>query len=103
MVAAATGTTLTYKRCSTPFFWNTTFPFTSANKVWSVPVPTLEPARTGVPLLLTTSFNEHEPIVCTPADALRCFTKNHMDVLVLGPFYLEWVKEADERATGAGG
>jgi carbamoyltransferase len=48
-------------------------------------------ARTGVPILLNTSFNEHEPIVCTPADALRCFTKTRMDALALGPFYLEWV------------
>jgi carbamoyltransferase len=43
---------------------------------------------TGVPLVLNTSFNEHEPIVCTPQDALRCFTKTHMDVLVLGPFFI---------------
>ncbi len=45
--------------------------------------------RTGVPMLLNTSFNEHEPIVCTPAEALHCFAKTHMDVLVLGPFYIE--------------
>jgi carbamoyltransferase len=45
--------------------------------------------RTGVPILLNTSFNEHEPIVCTPSDALRCFEKTHMDVLVLGPFFVE--------------
>lgn len=45
--------------------------------------------RTGVPILLNTSFNEHEPIVCTPLDALRCFEKTRMDVLVLGPFYVE--------------
>ncbi|MBL9007690.1 MAG: carbamoyltransferase [Myxococcales bacterium] len=44
---------------------------------------------TGVPLVLNTSFNEHEPIVCTPMDALRCFAKTHMDVLVLGPFFIE--------------
>lgn len=45
--------------------------------------------HTGVPMLLNTSFNEHEPIVCTPADALRCFEKTHMDVLALGPFYIQ--------------
>src|SRR6185312_5877746 len=49
VVAAASGTTLTYIRCSTPFFWNTTLPSTFANSVWSVPVPTFRPARTGVP------------------------------------------------------
>ena len=48
-------------------------------------------ARTGVPILLNTSFNEHEPIVCTPADALRCFLKTRMDGLALGPFFLTWV------------
>ena len=47
-------------------------------------------ARTGVPVLLNTSFNEHEPIVCTPADALRCFLKTRMDALALGPFFLQW-------------
>jgi len=47
-------------------------------------------ARTGVPILLNTSFNEHEPIVCTPADALRCFLKTRMDGLALGPFFLTW-------------
>ncbi len=46
-------------------------------------------ARTGVPMVLNTSFNEHEPIVCTPSDALRCFEKTRMDVLALGPFYLQ--------------
>jgi carbamoyltransferase len=44
---------------------------------------------TGVPMLLNTSFNEHEPIVCTPLDALRCFEKTRMDALVLGPFFVE--------------
>ncbi len=43
---------------------------------------------TGVPIVLNTSFNEHEPIVCTPMDALRCFEKANMDVLVLGPFFI---------------
>ena len=40
--------------------------------------------RTGVPLLINTSFNEDEPIVCTPAEALDTFLRTHMDVLVLG-------------------
>jgi carbamoyltransferase len=41
-------------------------------------------ARTGVPMLLNTSFNENEPIVCTPHQALACFLRTKMDVLVLG-------------------
>ncbi|MEB3255080.1 MAG: carbamoyltransferase C-terminal domain-containing protein [Synechococcaceae cyanobacterium] len=39
--------------------------------------------RTGVPMLLNTSFNENEPIVCSPAQALDCFLRTRMDVLVL--------------------
>jgi carbamoyltransferase len=39
---------------------------------------------TGVPLILNTSFNENEPIVCTPRDAIDCFLKTKMDVLYLG-------------------
>jgi carbamoyltransferase len=39
---------------------------------------------TGVPVVLNTSFNEDEPIVCTPADAINCFRKTRMDVLFLG-------------------
>jgi carbamoyltransferase len=45
--------------------------------------------ETGVPVVLNTSFNEHEPIVCTPNDALQTFLKTKMDVLVLGDHYLE--------------
>ncbi len=40
--------------------------------------------RTGVPVLLNTSFNENEPIVHEPAEALDCFLRTRMDVLVLG-------------------
>jgi carbamoyltransferase len=40
--------------------------------------------RTGVPILLNTSFNENEPIVMTPRDALETFLKTRIDVLVLG-------------------
>src|SRR5262245_6572689 len=42
--------------------------------------------RTGVPIVLNTSFNENEPIVHQPAEALDCFLRTRMDVLVLGPF-----------------
>jgi carbamoyltransferase len=39
---------------------------------------------TGVPIVLNTSFNENEPIVCTPRHAIDCFMKTRMDVLYLG-------------------
>jgi carbamoyltransferase len=39
---------------------------------------------TGVPMVLNTSFNENEPVVCKPAEALDCFLRTQMDVLVLG-------------------
>jgi carbamoyltransferase len=42
--------------------------------------------RTGIPVLLNTSFNENEPIVDTPAQAVDCFMRTRMDVLALGPF-----------------
>lgn len=46
-------------------------------------------ARTGCPVLLNTSFNiRGEPIVCTPAEAIRCFLVTGLDALVLGDFLL---------------
>lgn len=42
----------------------------------------------GVPVLLNTSFNENEPIVNTPAEAIDCFLRTRMDVLAIGPFVL---------------
>jgi carbamoyltransferase len=39
---------------------------------------------TGVPMVLNTSFNENEPVVCRPEEALNCFLRTKMDVLVLG-------------------
>ncbi|HXW57364.1 MAG TPA: carbamoyltransferase C-terminal domain-containing protein [Candidatus Cybelea sp.] len=44
---------------------------------------------TGVPVVLNTSFNDNEPIVCTPEEALDCFKRTQMDVLVLGDLFLE--------------
>ena len=44
---------------------------------------------TGVPVLLNTSFNENEPIVCTPEQALQCFLRTEMDVVALGPYVIE--------------
>jgi carbamoyltransferase len=39
---------------------------------------------TGVPVVLNTSFNDNEPIVCRPEEAIECFLRTKMDVLVLG-------------------
>ena len=39
---------------------------------------------TGVPMVLNTSFNENEPVVCKPDEALDCFLRTKMDLLVLG-------------------
>jgi carbamoyltransferase len=41
---------------------------------------------TGVPLVLNTSFNENEPMVCSPRDAIDCFMKTRIDVLYLGNY-----------------
>lgn len=38
----------------------------------------------GVPMVLNTSLNENEPVVCTPQEALDCFLRTSMDLLVLG-------------------
>lgn len=42
--------------------------------------------QSGTPVVLNTSFNENEPVVDTPAQAIACFQRTDMDVLVLGPF-----------------
>jgi carbamoyltransferase len=44
---------------------------------------------TGVPIVLNTSFNENEPIVCTPGEALDCFLRTKMDVLVMGKYVIQ--------------
>jgi len=61
----------TVSRASNPLYWKLIKAFE---------------ARTGVPVLLNTSFNENEPIVHRPAEALDCFLRTRMDVLVLGPY-----------------
>jgi carbamoyltransferase len=45
--------------------------------------------RTGTPMLLNTSFNENEPIVCCPEEAVACFVRTRMDVLCMGPFVVQ--------------
>jgi carbamoyltransferase len=42
--------------------------------------------RTGIPVILNTSFNENEPIVCKPSEAIDCFKRTRMDVLAIGPY-----------------
>ena len=44
---------------------------------------------TGVPMLLNTSFNENEPVVCTPMEALNCFLRTKMDFLVLEDWIIQ--------------
>ena len=64
-----TGRLQTVFRASAPLYWQLIKEFESL---------------TGVPVLLNTSFNDNEPIVCTPDEALDCFLRTRMDALVLG-------------------
>ncbi|MEJ7849622.1 MAG: carbamoyltransferase C-terminal domain-containing protein [Pyrinomonadaceae bacterium] len=48
--------------------------------------------KTGIPVILNTSFNENEPIVCQPYEAIECFMRTKMDFLVIGSFFCK--KEA---------
>ncbi len=59
----------TVERDTSPLFWRLLTEFE---------------ALTGVPILLNTSFNENEPIVCTPDDAIDCYRRTAMDALVMG-------------------
>ncbi len=43
---------------------------------------------TGVPIMLNTSFNENEPVVCRPEEALDCFMRTKMNVLVMGNHFV---------------
>lgn len=63
-----TGRLQTVFRASAPLYWQLIKEFESL---------------TGVPVLLNTSFNDNEPIVCTPDEALDCFLRTHMDALVM--------------------
>jgi carbamoyltransferase len=42
--------------------------------------------ETGIPVILNTSFNENEPVVCQPAEAIDCFKRTRMDALAIGPY-----------------
>src|SRR5438309_266777 len=55
---------------------------------------------TGCPVVVNTSFNVRgEPIVCTPADAYRCFMRTHIDYLVLGPYLLDKAQQPEWKET----
>ena len=72
----------TVRRETNPFFWEVLAAFKR---------------RTGCPVIVNTSFNVRgEPIVCTPAEALRCFLATEMDALILENFVV------DKREVGAG-
>jgi carbamoyltransferase len=68
-----TGRLQTVERDVNPLYWNLIRKFEEV---------------TGVPVLLNTSFNENEPIVQTPAQAIDCFLRTRMDVLSIGGFVL---------------
>jgi carbamoyltransferase len=44
---------------------------------------------TKIPMLLNTSFNDQEPIVCTPKQAIDTFTKTNIDALAIGHYLLQ--------------
>ncbi|CAM8624538.1 COG2192 Predicted carbamoyl transferase, NodU family [Burkholderiales bacterium] len=44
---------------------------------------------TNIPMLLNTSFNENEPVVCKPEEALNCFLRTKMDILVMGDYFIQ--------------
>jgi carbamoyltransferase len=50
---------------------------------------------TGVPVVLNTSFNDNEPIVCRPEEAIECFRRTKMDVLVLGDMLVRKPKSTE--------
>ena len=54
---------------------------------------------TGVPMLLNTSFNENEPVVCRPEEALDCFLRTRMDRLVMA----RWIVQRDAEGRSGGG
>ncbi|MCH9806888.1 MAG: carbamoyltransferase [Alphaproteobacteria bacterium] len=56
---------------------------------------------TGVPVLINTSFNKHEPIVTTPSEAISCYLRTEMDVLVMGNIYVTDRNEAARKRVQA--
>lgn len=80
--ADGTGRLQTVDRETNPAFWELIHEFEKL---------------TGVPVLLNTSFNDNEPVVCQPSEALDCFRRTQMDLLVLGDYVIE------KRQAGAAG
>jgi carbamoyltransferase len=58
---------------------------------------------TKVPIVLNTSFNENEPVVWRPREALNCFLRTKTDVLVMGNYFLSRRVESQESRVGGGG
>lgn len=54
---------------------------------------------TGIPIVLNTSFNIQEPIVCTPKDAIDTFKKSKMDYLIIGDYLIENQKDKFEQTS----
>ena len=52
--------------------------------------------KTAIPVILNTSFNENEPIVCAPEEAIDCFQRTKMDVLAIGPFVIKKAEQEME-------
>ncbi|QDU67129.1 carbamoyltransferase [Engelhardtia mirabilis] len=77
--ADGTGRLQTVERATNPRYWRLIRAFEE---------------RTGVPMLVNTSFNENEPVVCHPREALDCFLRTKMDLLVLGDHLIERVSVA---------
>jgi len=50
---------------------------------------------TGTPAVVNTSFNDNEPIVCAPGEAIDCFLRTHMDALVMGNYVVRKPRSAD--------
>jgi len=57
--------------------------------------------QTGVPVVVNTSFNDNEPIVCRPEEALDCFLRTRMDVLVMGNRILRRKSESADTSSAA--
>lgn len=55
--------------------------------------------QTGVPVLINTSFNEQEPIVARPAEAVACFARTEMDALVMGNYFVQGAGVRTERGS----
>lgn len=77
-----TGRLQTVERAPSPLYWKL------IEKLESI---------SGVGVLLTTSFNENEPVVDTPQQALDCFLRTQTDVLVMGPFLV--LKKENQNAS----